>query len=111
MIEACKQSRNSNVPRIDPMCRFNEFISDKLSRLSFTLLADQFGRPSSAYTSQIEAADILCIIVGPEGGLSAAEIELTQQHKIATLRLANAVLRIETAAIAAVTALQVCATA
>jgi 16S rRNA (uracil1498-N3)-methyltransferase len=109
LIEACKQSRNSNVPRIDPMCSFNEFISDKLSPQSLTLLADQFGRPSNAYTSQIKAADILCIVVGPEGGLSAAEIELTQQHKIVPLRLANAVLRIETAAIAAVTALQVSA--
>lgn len=106
LIEACKQSRNSNVPHINPICEFRDFVATSTNGSSLMLLADQFGKPSGAYRAEIEAADILNIVVGPEGGLSAAEVELMQQHNIATLRLASAVLRIETAAIAAVTALQ-----
>jgi 16S rRNA (uracil1498-N3)-methyltransferase len=109
-IEACKQSRNPNIPQIYPMCDFHEFISSNSSGQDLTLLADQFGQPVEVYTSQIKAADTLYIVVGPEGGLSAAESEFTQQQNIATLRLASAVLRIETAAIAAVTAIQITAT-
>jgi 16S rRNA (uracil1498-N3)-methyltransferase len=110
LIEACKQSRNSNVPRIEPICDYREFISTNSNGQRLMLLADQFGKPSGAYRSQIEAANSLCVVVGPEGGLSAAEAELIQQHGIATLRLACTILRIETAAVAGVTALQTAAT-
>lgn len=106
LIEACKQSKSARVPIIRPICRYQEFLETENEGRDLTLLADQFGRPLASYVSEIEKAQDLRIIVGPEGGLSASEINHAQQYNIASLRLATSILRIETAAIAAVTVLQ-----
>ena len=47
----------------------------------------------------------LCLIFGPEGGFSPAEINLLHQEKIPTFTLGNHILRAETAAITAVSQL------
>ena len=106
LIEASKQSKSARVPKIRPICTYTELLAANSDRQALTLLADQFGRPASAYADELEKFDTLYVLVGPEGGLSEAEIKLAHQHKVAMLRLACAILRIETAAVAAVTALQ-----
>jgi 16S rRNA (uracil1498-N3)-methyltransferase len=45
--------------------------------------------------------------IGPEGGLSADEIEMTRDHQCEERLLGRRVLRTETAALTAITALQV----
>ena len=55
----------------------------------------QFGRPQSAL-----------LLVGPEGGLSADEIEMAVQRQFHPLRLGPRVLRTETAPVAALSVLQ-----
>jgi len=47
------------------------------------------------------------LLVGPEGGLSAQEIEMTEQYQFEETLLGPRVLRTETAALTAITALQV----
>jgi len=106
LIEASKQSKSARIPLISPICDYADFVGTQKIGKSVCLLADQFGRPPSSYASRIKSADTLCILVGPEGGLSSGEMQLAQQHEVELLRLAPAVLRIETAAVAAVTALQ-----
>ncbi len=47
------------------------------------------------------------LLIGPEGGLSAQEIEMTEQYQFEETLLGPRVLRTETAALTAITALQV----
>lgn len=105
-IEASKQSKSAWVPGIAPMCDFADFVTANEPANGVCLLADQFGRPAGSYATRLESTHSVCILVGPEGGLSSSEIKLVQHHEIQMLRLATAVLRIETAAVAAVTAIQ-----
>ncbi len=105
LIEACKQSRTARVPEVNPIYDYAKFIAGKESTRGLMLLADQYGRPPAYYASLIESADTVCILIGPEGGLSSQEITLAQQYHVASLKLASAVLRIETAAVAAVAVL------
>jgi 16S rRNA (uracil1498-N3)-methyltransferase len=46
------------------------------------------------------------LLIGPEGGLSAAEIELAQQAGFNPIRFGPRVMRTETAAVAALAVLQ-----
>ncbi len=48
------------------------------------------------------------LLIGSEGGLSAQEIAQTEQQGFVEVLLGKRVLRTETAAMAAITALQVC---
>ncbi|MCP4008174.1 MAG: 16S rRNA (uracil(1498)-N(3))-methyltransferase [Proteobacteria bacterium] len=106
LIEASKQSKSARVPEIRPICTYPELLAENSGGQALILLADQFGRSVSAYEDELEKADTAYVLVGPEGGLSETEIKLAHQHRVAMLRLACAILRIETAAVAAVTALQ-----
>jgi len=106
LIEASKQSKSARVPGIAPICDFADFVAANEHANGVCLLADQFGRPAGSYATRFESTDSVCILVGPEGGLSSREMKLAQHHEIQMLRLATAVLRIETAAVAAVTAIQ-----
>lgn len=47
------------------------------------------------------------LLIGPEGGLSADEIAMTAQHHFTDILLGPRVLRTETTALTAITALQV----
>ena len=71
-----------------------------------TLLADQFGRPASAYADELEKSDTLYVLVGPEGGLSESECELAAQTGFNRVRLGPRVMRAETAPLAAISAIQ-----
>jgi RsmE family RNA methyltransferase len=92
------------------MYDYAKFIAGNKRPRGLLLLADQYGRPPAYYASLIESADTVCILIGPEGGLSSQEITLAQQQQIASFKLASAVLRIEAAAVAAVAVLQSAAT-
>jgi len=105
LIEACKQSKTARVPEIKAVCDYTTAMSDERAGNRLSLLADPYGRPPSAYSSDIAGAQSLRIFIGPVGGVSEAEKQLAQQHKVAMLRLANSILRIETAAVAAVSVL------
>lgn len=106
LIEASKQSRTAVIPGVNPICNYADFVADRESTPGLMLLADQCGRPPAYYASLIESTDTACILVGPEGGLSPQEHALAVLHRVARLKLACAVLRIETAATAGVAALQ-----
>jgi 16S rRNA (uracil1498-N3)-methyltransferase len=48
----------------------------------------------------------VCLIIGPESGLTPSELQEAAKRGFAAIRLGSRILRAETAAIAAVTALQ-----
>jgi RsmE family RNA methyltransferase len=51
-------------------------------------------------STQLSAAEVW-VLVGPEGGLSGAELALLAQHDVAAISLGRGILRVETACVVA----------
>ncbi|KUJ83755.1 16S rRNA (uracil(1498)-N(3))-methyltransferase [Microbulbifer flavimaris] len=105
-ISACEQCARNRVPEIAGPQKFAQFLQgDGEAGLKLVLhhrtdaslreLEREQGRPQSAQ-----------LLVGPEGGLSAQEIEAALANGYAALRLGPRVLRTETAPVAALSVLQ-----
>jgi len=107
VLEAAKQSKRAIVPEILPIRAYSECLSSDCEASEDTLcvLADQFGLAVSHLQSDVDRAKRLILIIGPEGGLSESEVKLAQQQNVVSVRLADPILRIETAAIAGLAAL------
>ncbi len=58
------------------------------------------------HTIQIDKLQSVLLLIGPEGGLSEHEILFTKAHHFLPLNLGPRIMRTETAAVAAITALQ-----
>ena len=106
---ACEQCGRAVVPVIDAPLTLPEYIAaqreagapDAGLRLA---LDPQAGTGLGSLPGPMGAASLL---VGPEGGLSDAELKLETSHGFTAVRLGPRVLRTETAALAALAALQV----
>ena len=78
--------------------------SDSLDSNDTKLIADPYqGQPVSQWTKAgaIGNTDPIAVAIGPEGGFDASENELAQSLGFQSVRLGPAILRVETAAIAA----------
>ena len=106
VIEACKQSKQAWLPRINAICDYAEIPWGSKEGTVLTLLTDPYGRPMDAFQEEIAQADTLRIVVGPEGGLSDTELSHAQEEGGPKVRLASHILRVETAAVASIAALQ-----
>jgi 16S rRNA (uracil1498-N3)-methyltransferase len=96
-ISACEQSGRAIVPRVDFHATLGQAI--EASSTEDKLLLDFAGANlTSALHSSCTA---LSILLGPEGGLSQAEIELAKTAGFTAVKLGPRVLRTETAATAA----------
>lgn len=103
--EACKQSRRNVIPEVKPVMIFQQLIT--------SLQHDQFAIMLYEGEEQIGLKDVLkehkgdllrqsiTIIVGPEGGFSAAESRLAQDNSIKLVTLGSRILRTETAGLVA----------
>lgn len=102
IINACEQSGRTRIPRLLDPIKLDDAL--KLPDLGFKLTLS----PNAMITlPQISTAEKnIALLIGPEGGLSTDEIELAQTHEFKTVRMGPRILRTETAAIAAITALQ-----
>ena len=102
-INACEQCGRNRVPIIDPPLNLLDAVTQTdPSRLRLVLsptAKDQLGAQPTA-TTPIDA------LVGPEGGLSAEELEQVVALGYRPIRLGPRILRTETASITILTALQ-----
>ncbi|WP_346837962.1 16S rRNA (uracil(1498)-N(3))-methyltransferase [Microbulbifer sp. SAOS-129_SWC] len=105
-VSACEQCARNRVPEIAEPQKFTHFLQQPPAvDLQLVLhhrtdkqlrdLETERGRPQSAL-----------LLVGPEGGLSQAEIDAALAQSFAPLRLGPRVLRTETAPVAALSVLQ-----
>lgn len=101
VVAACEQCGRSRVPTLEPIAGFDAAIG-RLS--SPTLVLDPTARIGlrDAAAGRTE----LALLVGPEGGLTEAEIDLARGQGCTPVRLGPRVLRTETAGVAAIAALQ-----
>ncbi|MEF1228327.1 16S rRNA (uracil(1498)-N(3))-methyltransferase [Vibrio fortis] len=102
-IAACEQCGRNTIPVIRPIMQLEEWCSEPSEALKLNL------HPRAKYSINTlpEPINKVRLLIGPEGGLSAEEISMTEQYKFEETLLGPRVLRTETAALTAITALQV----
>ncbi|MFO1362261.1 MAG: 16S rRNA (uracil(1498)-N(3))-methyltransferase [Burkholderiales bacterium] len=101
-IAACEQCGRNRVPPVAPSLRFDEYFAALPAAGTRILLA-----PDGAQTLRaLAVAPPVAVLVGPEGGLTAAERRIATAAGYAVVRFGPRVLRTETAPLAALAALQ-----
>jgi 16S rRNA (uracil1498-N3)-methyltransferase len=98
-ISACEQSGRTILPKITFHRHFDQALAT--STIDCKLLLDFSGDSLASVLQQLPPRTPLTILVGPEGGLNPAEIELAKTTGFAAVTLGPRVLRTETAAISA----------
>lgn len=102
VIAACEQCGRNRIPLIQPVQDLEDWLAEPTDELKLNL------HPRAPYSLQTLPAPThgVRLLIGPEGGLSSEEIETARQHGFADMLLGPRVLRTETAAMTAITALQ-----
>ncbi|HSW71750.1 MAG TPA: 16S rRNA (uracil(1498)-N(3))-methyltransferase [Gammaproteobacteria bacterium] len=101
-ISACEQSGRAFVPPVVLPLSLADWLKGFQGQ-GFTLAPASTKHISSLTIPENRA---LTLLVGPEGGLSQAEVRLAEQKEFLPLNLGPRILRTETAALVAITALQ-----
>jgi len=102
-IGACEQCGRNIVPLIRPIMSLEDWVKEDNNILKLNLHPNA----TSSINTLPENFSKVRLLIGPEGGLSAQEIENTHDHQFKDILLGPRVLRTETAALTAITALQV----
>jgi len=98
---ACEQAGRTRIPRLDAVCRLDLWLAAAPSGTCL-VLAPGGARSLKAMTKNMDVT----VLAGPEGGLSAAEVERAVASGFITVGLGPRILRTETAGVAALAALQ-----
>lgn len=101
ILNACEQCGQNYLPVLRPVTSFNEWI-----RLNTTDLKLFFDVTATQTLHTLTAQPSVRITIGPEGGLSADEINGLSANGFCGVRLGPRILRTETAAVSACVALQ-----
>jgi 16S rRNA (uracil1498-N3)-methyltransferase len=103
-VAACEQSGRNHVPPVLPVISLTAWIAQVApDALKLTLSPEAASSLRELERPQGEVV----LLVGPEGGLSPRELEIARSASFRPLRLGPRVLRTETAALAALAAMQV----
>ena len=104
MRSACEQSNRIVLPGLDNLTPLAEWLKTVQSReQQHKLVLDP---SASQQLRDLQPATSVSLLVGPEGGLDQEEITLSESHGFQRIRLGPRVLRTETAALAALAAVQ-----
>ncbi|MCL1124064.1 16S rRNA (uracil(1498)-N(3))-methyltransferase [Shewanella surugensis] len=102
VISACEQSGRSQVPIVRPAMPLQRWCSEHSDAVKLNL----HPRANHGINALELPTKRVRLLIGPEGGLSAAEINMTAEHQFTDILLGPRVLRTETAALCAISALQ-----
>lgn len=102
LASACEQSGRARLPELLAPQALDQFAGGERSTRRF-LLDPNAG--SSLASLRLEDQSSLCLVIGPEGGLSARDLSLLRAAGFEGLRLGPRILRTETAGMAALAAL------
>jgi 16S rRNA (uracil1498-N3)-methyltransferase len=102
-ISACEQSYRNKVPTIHPPIMLNQWAS-AIEADKKLVLHHRSHQSISKFREQ--QASSVALLIGPEGGLSAEEIDMAEGHYFLPLTIGQRVLRTETAPIVAISVLQ-----
>ena len=99
MVSVMKQSLKAFLPHLDPLTRFNDFVSQSYNGQKFIAHCEEQQR--DLLISKILPDEKYLILIGPEGDFSSEEIELAIQAGFHPVSLGESRLRTETAGIVA----------
>lgn len=102
-IAACEQCGRNRIPDIRPVMTLEAWCLEACEGLKLNL----HPRASQSINTLPVPVKQVRLLIGPEGGLSADEIARTADHGFTDILLGPRVLRTETTALTAITALQV----
>ncbi|MBH1930475.1 16S rRNA (uracil(1498)-N(3))-methyltransferase [Serratia rubidaea] len=102
-IAACEQCGRNRVPQVRPAMALETWCAEQDDSLKLNL----HPRASHSINTLPLPVNHVRLLIGPEGGLSADEIAMTSGHGFTDILLGPRVLRTETTALTAITALQV----
>ena len=98
---ACEQSGRCYLPKLHQPCSVSKWIKQDHADLKMVLSPGQ-----SKTLDEFETPENITILVGPEGGLSEAEIAAAIEQSFHATRLGRHILRTETAPLAVIAAAQ-----
>lgn len=102
-VAACEQCGRNRVPEVRPAMELEAWCAEQDAALKLNL----HPRASASINTLPQPVERVRLLIGPEGGLSADEIAMTAEHQFTDILLGPRVLRTETTALTAITALQV----
>ncbi|UJD90732.1 16S rRNA (uracil(1498)-N(3))-methyltransferase [Rahnella aquatilis] len=102
-IAACEQCGRNRIPEIRPAMQLEAWCGEQEDSLKLNL----HPRASHSINTLPLPVSHVRLLIGPEGGLSADEIAMTSGYGFTDILLGPRVLRTETTALTAITALQV----
>ena len=97
---ACEQSGRNHLPTLNPIHSITDWLSTS------TTAGIVFEPTATLPLSEINILDKVRIIIGPEGGFTEKELQSITQYGFNKIKLGPRILRAETAAITAITSLQ-----
>lgn len=100
-ISACEQSLRTDIPTIDVPCGLDSWITNCRAELKL-VLHHHCAQPLANFTPPSSVA----LLIGPEGGLSEAEVQRAIDAGFQSVAIGPRVLRTETAPVAALSILQ-----
>ncbi len=117
-IESAKQCARAHLMAIDPLTTLNAVLLDAIDQYDLRLIATAPSTPDSdppaamppGFDDRLNSAKRILVLIGPEGGWTDQERQAAQQARCVPWSLGPHVLRVETAAAAAVGVLRYLAT-
>lgn len=104
IVSACKQSKQTFFPVLNPACNFNDFF-EKYSA-SDKFIAHCYSYEKKILSKEISGKTDLLILIGPEGDFSKEEVESAMKAGFVPVTLGESRLRTETAGVVACTTVQ-----
>ncbi|STX49973.1 16S rRNA methyltransferase [Legionella busanensis] len=102
-IAACEQSGRNKIPKINSIISLQQYLRQPLPKLNVVLTPDATQNWKDLEQKKVPA---IGLIIGPEGGLSAVELDYLIKQQFLPMSLGPRILRTETAAIVALSVLQ-----
>ena len=102
VVSACEQSGRSQLPSLAPACSLPEWLSPRIENET-RLVLDPDAEKVLTDLRPVRQARVL---IGPEGGLEASEIEKAVEAGFSRVKLGPRILRTETATLAILAAMQ-----
>ena len=101
--EAAMQSRRLDIPRIGPITKLDVFLAGLMPGPAslFLIPWEEGTRPVKDVLRSYPDAKDVTVLIGPEGGFALSEAKAAQDRGFQAVSLGPAILRTETAAIAA----------
>ena len=100
--EAAEQSKRGHIPVLESAVDFHQAVGKAVAENQVCMIPWEETRSGSITTVLGERKpELIAVLIGPEGGFSAEEVQFAEEHKVTPVTLGKRILRMETAALAA----------